>query len=30
MWECDTLFPVSGFFPVTWQTLDMTVFRLNG
>jgi hypothetical protein len=23
MFECDTLFPVIGRFPVTWQTRDM-------
>ena len=23
----ETLFPDTGFLPVTWQTLDMTAFR---
>jgi len=25
MFECDTLFPVIGLFPVTWQTRDMGI-----
>jgi hypothetical protein len=29
MLECDTLWPLIGAFPVTWQTLDMEVPASN-